>query len=175
MWARDHRLGLRSAMAKASKRPAKFGNSAIRASRRFTTSSAFETQPRPCRQTQSRGDLRIRTGDPRHGRERRGDRAVEGRPFVRLAIPAHRVTLQALGFMPYAAARRRLSASAIGTLPVSQSRISPVVGDCMVELVVLEPTTKVLWNMVGFRPTTLVGHLSGLPGGLLFCLIFLAF
>ena len=85
-------------MAKASKRPAKFGNSAIRASRRFTTSSAFETQPRPCRQTQSRGDLRIRTGDPRHGRERRGDRAVEGRPFVRLAIPAHRVTLQAIGF-----------------------------------------------------------------------------
>jgi len=162
-------------MAKASKRPAKFGNSAIRASRRFTTSSAFETQPRPCRQTQSRGDLRIRTGDPRHGRERRGDRAVEGRPFVRLAIPAHRVTLQALGFMPYAAARRRLSASAIGTLPVSQSRISPVVGDCVVELVGLELTTKVLWNMVGVRPTTLVGHLSGLPGGLLFCLIFLAF
>jgi hypothetical protein len=140
-------------MAKASKRPAKFGNSAIRASRRFTTSSAFETQPRPCRQTQSRGDLRIRTGDPRHGRERRGDRAVEGRPFVRLAIPAHRVTLQALGFMPYAAARRRLSASAIGTLPVSQSRISPVVGDCVVEPVGLEPTTKVLWNMVGVRPT----------------------
>jgi hypothetical protein len=31
--------------------------------------------------------------------------------------------------MPYAAARRRLSASAIGTLPVSQSRISPVVGE----------------------------------------------
>jgi len=109
-------------MAKASKRPAKFGNSAIRASRRFTTSSAFETQPRPCRQTQSRGDLRVRTGDRRHGRERRGDRAVEGRPFVRLAIPAHR----------YAAARRRLSPSAIGTLPVSQSRISPVVGDCVV-------------------------------------------
>ena len=155
--------------------PAKFGNSAIRASRRFTTSSAFETQPRPCRQTQSRGDLRVRTGDRRHGRERRGDRAVEGRPFVRLAIPAHRVTLQALGFMPYAAARRRLSASAIGTLPVSQSRISPVVGDCVVELVGLELTTKVLWNMVGVRPTTLVGHLSGLPGGLLFCLIFLAF
>ena len=145
MWARDHRLGLRSAMAKASKRPAKFGNSAIRASRRSTTSSAFETQPRPCRQTQSRGDLRVRTGDRRHGRERRGDRAVEGRPFVRLAIPAHRVTLQALGFMPYAAARRRLSASAIGTLPVSQSRISPVVGDCVVELVGLEPTTRRLW------------------------------
>jgi len=61
-------------------------------------------------------------------------------------------TLQALGFMPYAAARRRLSASAIGTLPVSQSRISPVVGDCVVELVGLEPTTKVLWNMVGVRP-----------------------
>jgi hypothetical protein len=49
--------------------------------------------------------------------------------------------------MPYAAARRRLSASAIGTLPVSQSRISPVVGDCVVELVGLEPTTRVLWNM----------------------------
>src|SRR6267154_1706506 len=52
---------------------------------------------------------------------------------------------------------------------------SPVVGDCVVELVGLELTTKVLWNMVGVRPTTLVGHLSGLPGGLLFCLIFLAF
>src|SRR6266446_9460309 len=49
--------------------------------------------------------------------------------------------------MPYAAARRRLSASAIGTLPVSQSRISPVVGDCVVELVGLEPTTRVLWNV----------------------------
>src|SRR4051812_37928978 len=60
-------------------------------------------------------------------------------------------------------------------LPVSQSRISPVVGDCVVELVGLEPTTKVLWNMVGVRPTTLVGHLSGLPGALMFCLIFLAF
>ena len=30
---------------------------------------------------------------------------------------------------------------------------SPVVGDCVVELVGLEPTTKVLWNMVGVRPT----------------------
>jgi len=28
------------------------------------------------------------------------------------------------------------------------SRISPVAGDCVVELVGLEPTTKVLWNMV---------------------------
>src|SRR5882762_1913176 len=61
-------------------------------------------------------------------------------------------------------ARRRLSASAIGTLPVSQSRISPVVGDCVVELVGLEPTTKVLWNMVRVRPTPLVGHLSRSPG-----------
>jgi hypothetical protein len=60
--------------------------------------------------------------------------------------------------MPYAAARRRLSASAIGTLPVSQSRISPVVGDCVVEPVGLEPTTKVLWNMGGVRPAHLVGH-----------------
>src|SRR6266446_4938701 len=49
----------------------------------------------------------------------------------------------------------------------------PVAGDWVVELVGLELTTKVLWNMVGVRPTTLVGHLSGLPGGLLFCLIFL--
>jgi len=54
-------------------------------------------------------------------------------------------------------------------------KISSVVGDWVVELVGLELTTKVLWNMVGVRPTTLVGHLSGLPGGLLFCLIFLAF
>jgi len=29
---------------------------------------------------------RVRTGDRRDGGERRGDRAVEGRPFVRLAI-----------------------------------------------------------------------------------------
>jgi hypothetical protein len=45
----------------------------------------------------------------------------------------------------------------------------------VVELVGLEPTTKVLWNMVGVRPTPLVGHLSRPPGVLLFCLIFLAF
>src|SRR5882672_5088491 len=61
------------------------------------------------------------------------------------------------------------SASAIGTLPVSQSRISPVVGDCVVELVGLEPTTKVLWNMVGVRPTPLVGQASRLPGGFGIC------
>src|SRR5882757_9456444 len=36
--------------------------------------------------------------------------------------------------------------------------ISRVGGDCVVELVGLELTTKVLWNMVGVRPTTLVGH-----------------
>src|SRR5712671_3317397 len=35
---------------------------------------------------------------------------------------------------------------------------------CVVELVGLEPTTKVLWNMVGVRPTHLVGHPSRLPG-----------
>jgi hypothetical protein len=29
---------------------------------------------------------------------------------------------------------------------------------------ILEPTTKVLWNMAGVRPTTLVGHPSGLSG-----------
>ena len=34
--------------------------------------------------------------------------------------------------------------------------ISPVSGDCVVELVALEPTTKVLWNMVRVRPTPLV-------------------
>src|SRR6267154_2607857 len=33
-------------------------------------------------------------------------------------------------------------------------------GDCVVESVGLEPTTKVLWNMVGVRPTPLVGHPS---------------
>src|SRR5712671_5360468 len=47
--------------------------------------------------------------------------------------------------------------------------------DCVVELVGLEPTTKVLWNMVRVRPTPLVGHPCGSPGILLFCLIFLAF
>jgi hypothetical protein len=36
--------------------------------------------------------------------------------------------------------------------------------DCVVELVGLEPTTKVLWNMVGARPTPLVGHRSRSPG-----------
>src|SRR5712671_3468499 len=45
----------------------------------------------------------------------------------------------------------------------------------MVELVGLEPTTKVLWNMVGVRPTPLVGHPSRTPGVLLFCVIILAF
>ena len=47
--------------------------------------------------------------------------------------------------------------------------------DCVVELVGLEPTTKVLWNMVGVRPTTLVGHPSRLSRVLLFFLIFRAF
>ena len=40
---------------------------------------------------------------------------------------------------------------------------SPPIGEfreCVVELVGLEPTTKVLWNMVGVRPTPLIGHLS---------------
>src|SRR5712671_2007047 len=35
---------------------------------------------------------------------------------------------------------------------------SPAVGDWVVELVGLEPTTKVLWNMVGVRPAHPVGH-----------------
>ena len=52
--------------------------------------------------------------------------------------------------------------------------VSPVAGDCVVELVGLEPTTKVLWNMVGVRPTPLVGHPSRSPGGLLFSVIILA-
>ena len=41
----------------------------------------------------------------------------------------------------------RFRSGRIGTLPVSQSRISPVAGDWVVELVGLEPTTRVLWNM----------------------------
>src|SRR5712671_2833615 len=36
--------------------------------------------------------------------------------------------------------------------------LSPVARECVVELVGLEPTTKVLWNMVRVRPTPLVGH-----------------
>src|SRR5436190_719535 len=44
------------------------------------------------------------------------------------------------------------------------SPYSPVGGDCVVELVGLELTAKVLWNMVRVRPTPLVGHLSRLPG-----------
>src|SRR5712671_3256674 len=43
------------------------------------------------------------------------------------------------------------------------SGISPVLRDCVVELVGLEPTTKVLWNMVGVRPAPSVGHLSRSP------------
>src|SRR5712671_4861794 len=39
----------------------------------------------------------------------------------------------------------------------AQGGNSPVARDCVVELVGLEPTTKVLWNMVRVRPTTLVG------------------
>src|SRR6267154_341734 len=53
--------------------------------------------------------------------------------------------------------------------------ISPVVGDCVVELVGLEPTTKVLWNMVGVRPAPLVGHLSRSPGVLTVLLDFPGF
>ena len=44
---------------------------------------------------------------------------------------------------------------------ISTKGESPVARDCVVELVGLEPTTKVLWNMVRVRPTTPVGHLSG--------------
>src|SRR3954454_6275845 len=51
-------------------------------------------------------------------------------------------------------------------LPMSPVRTD----DCVVELVGLEPTTKVLWNMVGVRPAHLVGHPCRLPGVLLFCL-----
>src|SRR5882762_6241654 len=56
-----------------------------------------------------------------------------------------------------------------------RSRISPVEGDCVVELVGLEPTTKVLWNMVGVRPAPLVGHLSRSPGVLTVLLDFPGF
>src|SRR5882757_2392035 len=38
----------------------------------------------------------------------------------------------------------------------SRPVVSPIAGDCVVEPVGLEPTTKVLWNMVGVRPTPLV-------------------
>src|SRR5712671_5404954 len=54
-------------------------------------------------------------------------------------------------------------------------RNSPVAGDCVVELVGLEPTTKVLWNMVGVRPAPLVGHLSRSPGVLTVLLDFPGF
>ncbi len=60
-------------------------------------------------------------------------------------------------------------------LGISTKGESPIAPDCVVELVGLEPTTKVLWNMVGVRPTPLVGHPSRTPGVLLFCSIFLAF
>src|SRR5712671_3951659 len=42
----------------------------------------------------------------------------------------------------------------------ARSRISPVAGDWVVELVGLEPTTKVLWNTVRVRPTPLVTPLQ---------------
>ena len=60
-------------------------------------------------------------------------------------------------------------------LPRGPIAIISKLRDCVVELVGLEPTTKVLWNMGRVRPTTLVGHLSRSSGVLLFCLIFLAF
>jgi hypothetical protein len=61
--------------------------------------------------------------------------------------------------------------------------MSPVrTGNCVVELVGLEPTTRVLWNMgVSDEPTwsdtyALAAHAHPrLPGILLFWLIFLAF
>src|SRR5712671_3548144 len=40
----------------------------------------------------------------------------------------------------------------------AQGGNSPVARDCVVELVGLEPTTSVLWNMVRVRPAHLVGH-----------------
>jgi len=47
--------------------------------------------------------------------------------------------------------------------------------DCMVELVGLEPTARVLWNVVRVRPAPLVGRPSRSPDVLLFCVIMLAF
>jgi hypothetical protein len=41
---------------------------------------------------------------------------------------------------------------------ISTKGESPVARDCVVELVGLEPTTRVLWNVVRVRPTALVGH-----------------
>ncbi len=46
---------------------------------------------------------------------------------------------------------------------ISTKGESPVARDWVVELVGLEPTTKVLWNMVRVRPTPLVGHPSRSP------------
>src|SRR5712672_1763348 len=48
------------------------------------------------------------------------------------------------------------------------TQVSPVGGDCVVELVGLESTTRVLWNMVRVRPTTLVGHPSRSSGFIVF-------
>src|SRR4051794_22242536 len=47
---------------------------------------------------------------------------------------------------------------------VDEFGFSSVSRNCVVELVGLELTTKVLWNMVGVRPTPLVGHLSRFAG-----------
>jgi hypothetical protein len=64
----------------------------------------------------------------------------------------------------------------------AQGGNSPLLRDCVVELVGLEPTTRVLWNMgVSDEPTwsdtyALAAHAHPrLPGILLFWLIFLAF
>ena len=66
--------------------------------------------------------------------------------------------------------RRRLVGSARSTSLAPPRRISPVAGDCVVELVGLEPTTKVLWNMVRVRPSTLVGQPPPLLGQVAFAL-----
>src|SRR5882757_3954721 len=56
----------------------------------------------------------------------------------------------------------------------TQGGNSPVAPDWVAEPVGLEPTTKVLWNPIGVRPTPLVGHPSRYRK-LCCCVIILAF
>jgi len=96
-----------------------------------------------------------------------------GPKYLRVAALAYRAQSRITDAFSRNSAWRRLSD---GRQVASPGKLrQPVARDCVVELVGLEPTTKVLWNIVGVRPTPLVGDPCRSPGVLLFCLIFLAF
>jgi hypothetical protein len=90
------------------------------------------------------------------------------RRILRLSILLFGVALVAFAlakFSPINPVDAYLGPSVIQVSPeqrelIAQRWDSPVAGDWVVELVGLEPTTRVLWKVVRVRPTPLVGRPS---------------